>query len=67
MIGRKLILMQNGQVFSKEEISFRAPFLEEWKHLTVKNIKKHSYVGLVAGIRFYIRFSSFLKNKFFAQ
>jgi hypothetical protein len=63
MIGRKLIMLQNGQVFQKEEISLRTQFLEEWKYLTVKNIKKNSYAGLVATIRFYVLGTAFVKNK----
>ena len=64
MIGRKLVMLQNGQVQNKEETILKAPYLEEWKHLTIKNIKKHGYIGLVATIRFYIRSSNFLKNKY---
>jgi len=64
MIGRKLMLLQNGQVLQKEETVFRTPNLEEWKYLTVKNIKKYGYLGLVTTIRFYIRGTNFLKNKY---
>jgi len=64
MIGRKLVILQNGQAFHREEILFKAPFFEEWKHLTIKNIRKHGYIGLVATIRFYVRSSDFLKNKY---
>jgi len=64
MIGRKLILLQNGAVFPKEEVFWETRHLEKLKHSTVKNIKKHSYAGLVGTIRFYVRFSSFLKNKY---
>jgi hypothetical protein len=64
MIGRKLFLLKNGQVLQKEETISKVPYLEEWKHLTVKNMKKHGYLGLVATIRFYVRSSNFLKNKY---
>lgn len=64
MIGRKLIMIQNGVVLHKEEFVFKTPFLEEWKHLTIKNMKKHGYAGLVATIRFYVRSSNLLKNKY---
>ena len=63
MIGRKLVLLQNGVVFQKETI-LRTPSLEEWKHLTITSVKKHGYIGLVAIIRFYVRGTSFLKNKY---
>lgn len=64
MIGRKLVLLRNGQAQFKEETFFRAEFLDEWKYLIIKNIKKYGYIGLVAMIRFYIRFSNFLRNKY---
>jgi hypothetical protein len=64
MIGRKLVLLRNGHILHKEETLFKAPFFEEWKHLTIKNIKKHGYAGLVATIRFYIQSSNLLKNKY---
>src|ERR1035437_9542648 len=63
MIGRKLVLLQNGVVFQKETI-LKTPSLEEWKHLTITSVKKHGYTGLVATIRFYIRSTNFLKNKY---
>ena len=63
MIGRKLVLLQNGVVFQKETI-LKTPSLEEWKHLTITSIKKHGYTGLVATIRFYVRSTNFLKNKY---
>jgi hypothetical protein len=64
MIGRKLVLLQNGKVLQTEENVFETPSFEEWKYSTVKNIKKYGYNGLVTTIRFYIRGTVFLKNKF---
>lgn len=64
MIGRKLLMLQNGQVFDRYETFLKAPYLEELKHKTVKNIKKHGYKGLVATIRFYIRSTNLIKNKY---
>jgi hypothetical protein len=64
MVGRKLVLIKNGQAFSIEEKFFKTQYLEECKDLTIKNIKKCSYKGLVATIRCYIRSSNFLKNKY---
>ena len=57
-------MLRNGQTSSEEEILQKTPFWEEWKQLTVKNVKKHGYTGLVATIRFYVRSSNFLKNKY---
>lgn len=64
MIGRKLVMLQNGYVVQKEEIVFEVPFLKKAKHITIKNIKKHGYIGLVETIRFYIQTSNLIKNKY---
>jgi hypothetical protein len=64
MVGRKLAVLQDTQVLKKEEFFLKTQFLNEWKHLTIKNIKKHGYVGLVTTIRFYVLSINFLKNKY---
>ncbi|MEI6280727.1 MAG: hypothetical protein WCP17_01875 [bacterium] len=64
MIGRKLLILQGGQVFHNEEAIFKTPYLEEWKHLTVKSIRRYGYAGLVATIRLYVRTSGFLNNTY---
>lgn len=64
MVGRKLVMLQNGQVPHKREVLFGAQYLEELKQATIKNVKKHGYRGLVATIRFYVQSSNILKNKF---
>lgn len=57
-------MLQNGQVLDRDEIFLKAPYLEELKHKIVKNIKKHGYIGLVTTIRFYIKSTNFVKNKY---
>lgn len=66
MIGRKLLILQNGQMTYKEnaETFLKAQYLEELKYTVIKTIKKHSYTGLVAIIRFYFRGTNLLKNKY---
>jgi hypothetical protein len=64
MIGRKLVMLPNGQVLERDEAFLKISSLEELKHITIKNIKKHGYTGLVATIRFYIRGTNLLKNKY---
>lgn len=64
MIGKKLLMLQNGQVFDRNETFLKAPHLEELKHKTIKNIKKYGYAGLVTTIRFYIKSTNLLKNKY---
>jgi hypothetical protein len=61
MIGRKLVVLQGSSEIGniKED-----PYLEEWKHATVKNIKKYSYLLLVAIIRIYVHSSNFIKLKY---
>ncbi|MEK7471249.1 MAG: hypothetical protein AAB623_01200 [Patescibacteria group bacterium] len=63
MIWRKLLMLQNGQILNKEETLLETAYLEELKHLTIKNIKRHGYTGLVTIIRLYIKSSNFIKNK----
>ena len=64
MIGRKLIILQGGQVTHGSEAVLSASYLEELKQTTVKNIRKYSYFGLVSVIRFYFRFSNLLKKRY---
>jgi len=64
MIGKKLLMLQNGEVLNREEVFLKTPYLEEWKQVTIKNIKKHSHTVLVTTIRFYVRSTNLLKNKY---
>ena len=64
MVGKKLILLRSGTVIPREEIISKDQYLEELKYVTIKNIKKYSYLGLVASIRFYFHFANLLKKKY---
>ena len=64
MVGRKLFLLQNGQISSNTEVLFEVSHLEKVKLFTIKNIKKCEHILLVEILRLYIRFSNFLKNKY---
>lgn len=64
MIGRKLFLLQNGQISGIEGAPFEVPHLEKVKHFTIKNIKKYEHILLVEMLRFYIKFSNLLKKKY---
>jgi len=66
MIGRKLLLLQSGQVSQRDNVEtfLKAQYFEELKHSTIKTIKKHRYTGLVTIVRLYVRSSSFIKNKY---
>ena len=64
MMGKKLAVLKNEQILNQEEILFEIPYLKEIKHITIKNVRKHGYAGLVTALRFYIRFTNFLKDKY---
>ncbi|OGI69344.1 hypothetical protein A2643_01360 [Candidatus Nomurabacteria bacterium RIFCSPHIGHO2_01_FULL_39_220] len=64
MISRKLVIMEHDQIVDHEEVLFEVPFLKEIKHLMVKNMRKHGYTGLVTSLRFYVKSTNFLKDKY---
>lgn len=64
MIGRKLTLVKEIQTI---EIDYAHPFipdLEKMKDLLNRNTKKYGYLGLVLIIKFHLRSSKFLKQKY---
>jgi len=63
MVGRKLIVLQNGKLVHHEAI-LKDSYLEEWKDSLIKNSKRYGYLGLVASVRFYVYSASFLKRKY---
>ena len=65
MVGRKLLVLEDGQLISSDEKTFiKTPHWEAWRHITVKKIKQHGYAGLVKVIRIYVKSSNTLKNKY---
>ena len=65
LIGRKLLVLQDGQFFQDEEIYLSgAKHLEEWKNSILQGIKTYSYQGLVGIIRLYVRSANFLQKKY---
>jgi hypothetical protein len=63
MIGRKLMVLQEGVVVHHNENLLKDSY-EEWKRSVAKNFKKYSYLGLVATIRFYIHSLNFAKKQY---
>ncbi len=63
MIGRKVMLVQNGQITEPEHFHPFVPDLHKIKFLVYKNIKKYGYLVLVTVIRLSIRSSNFIKTK----
>jgi len=64
MIGRKLLMLQNGQALQTKQDFFQTSSLEEWRYSVVKNIKRYGYSILVTIIRLYLQFTNFLKNEY---
>lgn len=64
LIGRKLLLLRNGEVMIIES-EYAHPFvpdLEKIKEATAKHTKKFGYVALVATIRVYLRSANLIKS-----
>ncbi|MGH7249429.1 MAG: hypothetical protein ACREGC_00460 [Minisyncoccia bacterium] len=64
MIGKKVLMIQNGEIVPMSENLAKTPYLEEWKNMIIKNAKKQSFVALVLLIRIYVRSSDNLKTKY---
>ncbi|MFZ2072497.1 MAG: hypothetical protein WAV10_02350 [Minisyncoccia bacterium] len=67
MIGNKLILLKRGQISNvgnTHKILVEIPDLDEVKHFTSKNFRKYGYITLVNIIRFYVRASHILRQKY---
>ncbi|MBP9711907.1 MAG: hypothetical protein KBD55_02625 [Candidatus Pacebacteria bacterium] len=64
MIGRKLIVLRNGEFLDKEEFSVEVPIFEEMRYVTGKTVKKIGYVTLVTSMRLYFRSTNFVKTKY---
>lgn len=65
MIGRKLVLLQNGETLViQEEVLFEFPDFREWRQITTAHIKKYGRVSVVTTLRFYLRSTNLLKNKY---
>jgi hypothetical protein len=63
MIGRKLMMIQSGQIETREKISLEIPDSQKIKHAAIRNAKKYGYMALVGTLRTYIRSTNFLKQK----
>ncbi len=64
MVGRKITILEHEKVLENQEVLFEVPYLKEVKHITITNMKKHGHAGLVATVRFYLKSTNFLKNKY---
>lgn len=66
MICKRLLLMKKVNNFNINPVenSFEIPSMEEIKFITVKKFRKYGYILLVITLRFYVKSSNFLKNKY---
>ncbi len=64
MIGRKLVLIRNGENVVVEEITVEFPNLQEWKQTGIQNIKKYGRISLIATLRAYFRSQNIVKNQY---
>ena len=64
MIGRKLVLVQNGQIPHKEGVFFEVRHLEKVRQATIRGAKKYGHQSIVTTLRLYIRSMNLLKNKY---
>ena len=64
MISRKLMLIQNGIIMPMGENHIGLSYIEEIKTLTIRNIKRYTYIALVNIIRFYVRSLNYVKTKY---
>lgn len=63
MIARKLRQISK-EIPSAQEFPVELPYLEEVKENTIRNLKKHGYVALVACIRYYVRGVNFVRSEY---
>ena len=63
MVWRELVLVRNGQVTAVHHSHPLVPDLRKIKYLTLKGIKRFSYVILFVTLKFFIKSSNFIKTR----
>lgn len=63
MISRKLAIVRNGQVVHREHSHPFVPELKKIKDITFNGLKKLGYALIFITLRFFIKFSNFIKTK----
>ena len=66
MLGCKIMHLKNGKVIYTENLEHShplAPDFQKIKHLTRRGFKKFGYVALFVILKFFIKFSNFIKIK----
>lgn len=66
MFSRKLMILRNQgiSIHEVEHMILELPFIKEIKHLTIRQVKRVGYVGLVTSIRLYFRTINITKAKY---
>ena len=62
MVGRRVMLLGNGNYEIPEGASFEVPYVEETKSLVVNNLKTYEHATLVFIIRFFIQSKNLLRS-----
>lgn len=63
MIGRKLVLVRNGQAVKIQYSHPFVPDIQKIKQLTFRGLKRTGYVVVFVSLRFFIKSSNFIKTK----
>lgn len=64
MIGKKLMMVQNGEIVIDKGVVFEIPFIKEVKDLTSRSTHTIINTILVVTIRLYVKITNFFKNKY---
>jgi hypothetical protein len=64
MIGKKLVLMKNGNIVHEESVHKVIPDFQTIKYVVSKKAKQSGYVATVIVVRTYVQSSNFLKNAY---
>ena len=64
MVGRKLAIVQSGEILTKE---YPHPFIADFqkiKSITLIGIKRYGYLSIVSIIRFHVKSTNLLRDKY---
>jgi hypothetical protein len=64
MIGKKLVLIRNGNIAHEELVHKVLPDFQTIKYVVSEKAKKGGYVATVIAVRTYVQSSNFLKNTY---
>ncbi len=62
MIGKKLVLIRNGNVIHQETLPRLIPDLQTLKYTTYKTTKQGVYIATIVALRLYVKSGNLAKN-----